>query len=65
MVSDIMKKARAKEATTKTIPNPPVKNPPKIINIRLGTETSGPNPKARAILQSSVSQILKYSLPGG
>ena len=38
----IITKAMKNEATTKMIPAPKSKNPPKIMKIKFGTETSGP-----------------------
>ena len=65
IVITIRKKAKENAAITNTIPKPPVKNPPRIIKIRLGTDKLGPKPIALAILQSRISQTSKYSLPGG
>ena len=65
IVIKIRKKAKVNAAITNTIPNPPVKNPPRIIKIRVGTDKLGPKPRALAILQSRISQTSKYSLPGG
>ena len=56
IVIKIRKKAKEKAAITNTIPIPPVKNPPRIIKIRFGTDRLGPKPRALASLQSSTSQ---------
>ena len=56
---------KTKVATKNITPSALLKNPATIIKKIFGTEILAPKPSARIILQSSVSQILKYSLPGG
>ena len=61
----IIKNAKEKAARMNMMPYPAVRNPPRIMKNKLGTDTSGPNQSAKAILQSRASQTSRYSFPGG